>query len=454
MIRWLLRKELEKVETEVIVKTGLPTVMQLPEEDVRAGNDTWLDWFNHRHAMIGDYGGKCVVLGWVPYELDPGIKVPSYQSTAAFKQRYADKYIQTLNGALPGGEFWLKHPGKRKYDRVGFLPGGPGELFTGTGHDYYTRLNLWRGWGIEPKEGEWPLLRNHLRLLAGSEEESEDYIHCWLAHTYQHPDRKTGVGLVLRGDEGVSKGITGHAIRRSHRHHGFYITQPSHLVGKFNEHLRTCCFVFVDEMYWGYKQQDGEGVLRATITDGVMPVEVKFGAIEDAPNRIDVMVASNADWIVPAGPNSRRYAVFDVDNRYAKDRCDAGERRSYFNALGAEIDGGGVAAMMYDLMRRDLSKWDPEDIPKTKALIEQKQHSLKGWDKWYETILQEGILPRVNDSFDRWDGRPDCATAYALLKSAKTIRGLESETYSALKIYLFKLGVTPWRIPGTWPRRR
>jgi hypothetical protein len=96
-----------------------------------------------------------------------------------------------------------------------------------------------------------------------------------------------------------------------------------------------------------------------------------------------------------------------------------------------------------------LSRFDPENIPKTQALLEQKVHSLKGWDKWYEDILQEGILPRTIDKVDSWEGRPDCATTYALLKSAKAIRGLESETHIALKTYLFKLGVVPWRVPGT-----
>jgi hypothetical protein len=430
--------------TAVAAKTGLPAVIDVPEGQVNGALKASMDWLNHRYALILNYGGKCVVLNWVPSEVDRSVLIPSYQSIAAFKQGHADTYVPTVGGAMPIAEAWLRYNEKSKYDTVAFVPGGPSIIASGRGIDAYQSLNLWRGWGIEPKEGDWSKMREHVRVvLAGGNEESEEYILNWHAGGYQDPAGKRGVGVGFLGDEGGGKGIFGHGIRRTYGNHGFYITNPDHLVGKFNVHLRTCCFLFVDEAFWAHGQQ-GEGTLRSLITDGVMMSEIKGGSTDQVPNRIDVMFASNDKWIVPAGANARRWAVFNIDERYCKDRCSDEERRAYFTALGAEMDGGGLAAMMWDLMRRDLSKWDPEDVPKTEALIEQKRHSLKSWDRWYEDILQEGVLPRRDD----WDGRPDCATSHAMLQDAKKIRGLEHESYAALKKYLLGMGADiTWRVP-------
>jgi hypothetical protein len=71
---------------------------------------------------------------------------------------------------------------------------------------------------------------------------------------------------------------------------------------------------------------------------------------------------------------------------------------AYFDALNAELDGGGIEAMMYDLLRLDLGNWHPKQIYKTAALMEQKQRSLGGLDAWIETLLQRGSMPETCSS--------------------------------------------------------
>jgi hypothetical protein len=67
---------------------------------------------------------------------------------------------------------------------------------------------------------------------------------------------------------------------------------------------------------------------------------------------------------------------------------------AYFAALRAELDNGGIEAMLYDLLALDLGNWHPMQIYQTQALLEQKQHSLRGLDAWIEAMLQEGALPK------------------------------------------------------------
>ena len=104
------------------------------------------------------------------------------------------------------------------------------------------------------------------------------------------------------------------------------------------------------------------------------------------PNVLHIIMSSNNDWVVPAGHGSRRYAVYKVSSAHVGDF-------GYFNELNAELDKGGVEAMLWDLLRLDLGEWHPKEIYETSALVEQKQHSLRGLDAWIEVILQEGVLP-------------------------------------------------------------
>jgi hypothetical protein len=227
---------------------------------------------------------------------------------------------------------------------------------------------------------------------------------------------------------------------------GFYISQPSQLTGKFNKHLWTICFVFADEAFYA-GDKPHESILKSLVTEETLTVEPKGVDAFQVPNHLDLLMASNSQWVVPVGKHGRRFAVFETSDRYGKGNCPDAERRAYFSALFAEINAGGIEAMMYDLLQRPLDNFDVEAFPVTKALIKQKQLTLRGFDKAFEAWLQSGTLPRN----DKWSGRPDCATTDAMLEQIRKLRGCEYETDVALKDYFkehFPMIDCSWRTPG------
>jgi hypothetical protein len=56
--------------------------------------------------------------------------------------------------------------------------------------------------------------------------------------------------------------------------------------------------------------------------------------------------------------------------------------REYFRDLDHQMEKGGLAAMIYDLLKRDISTFDPHAVPTTKALVEQQVYSLDSLHKW------------------------------------------------------------------------
>jgi Bifunctional DNA primase/polymerase, N-terminal/Family of unknown function (DUF5906)/Primase C terminal 2 (PriCT-2) len=345
---------------------------------------------NERYFLIRNIGGKCLVGEMVRNAIGSG-QMLSLLSTDAFKTWWANRKVCVEDNrgnkkwnAL--GTAWLEHPQRRQYDGVDLVPNAPKELPNGY-------LNLWRGFGVEPKKGAWPLLWQHiLHVLADGDRKAAEYILNWMAWAVKHPGEPAEVASVLRGGKGSGKGVFANALGKCFGEHALHIFNQDHLTGKFNGHLRSCVFLYADEAYWAGDKK-AESVLKGLITERTLLIEQKGIDAVQWPNRLHVLMAANAEWVVPAGPDERRFAVFDVSNKYAQGAAPDSERRDYFNALFHEIDNGGVEAMLYDLMNRDLSNWHPRQIYETEGLRKQKQRSLSLLDQWFVELLQEGRLP-------------------------------------------------------------
>src|SRR5262249_40575560 len=148
--------------------------------------------------------------------------------------------------------------------------------------------------------------------------------------------------------------------------HGMHIASRDQLTGRFNAHLRDCVALFADEaVFPGDKR--GEGMLKAFITEPALTSEKKFENAVMSPNFLHIIMASNSDWVVPAGMEERRFAVFHV-NKPPTDFFN----REFWKNLNAELDDGGYAALLHDLLKCDISNFNPRDIPQTAALAEQK----------------------------------------------------------------------------------
>ncbi|USA39879.1 RepB family DNA primase [Pelagerythrobacter marinus] len=290
---------------------------------------------------------------------------------------------------VPVSKLWVSSPRRRVYTRGLTLdPGGD------SGRDAY---NLWRGFDIEPRPGDWSLMREHIRrVLARGNEAHASYILNWTAWSFQNPGSPPRVAPVFRCGEGIGKGMFASNLVRAFGHHGLHVTSMGQVSGRFNSHLRHCCMLFADEI--DAREGKGSGALRGLISERTIPCEGKHKDLVEVPNHIHLLMASNDKWVVPAGTDARRYAVFDVSGEQKGDKA-------YFDALATQMAEGGLAAMLHDLLEADLSSFHPEaDRPETDALSEQRAASLKGFDKVMLDLLSTGELPMLKSTSDRGGG--------------------------------------------------
>lgn len=388
---------------------------------------------NKKFAVIGNVGGKCLIMTTENSNVEDGLKVPLFQTFKTFNERYMHRNVvlkvRQDDGTYkeevkPLGSYWPKWSKRRTYEYLTLAPNGPQEL-PGKG------LNLWQGYNVHAAPGAWPLMQRHIcEVLAGGHRAAADYIIRWAAWTVQNPGKCAEVALVLRGGKGTGKGTFAHALRRLFGQHGLAVSHSKHLIGSFNAHLRLCLLLFADEAFWAGDKQ-GESTLKALITEDVFMIEQKGVDAMQWRNRLHLIMAANADWVVPASHDERRYAVFDVSNKYQRSKA-------YFTALYNEIHSdAALGAMLHDLQTMNLGDWHPREIVETSALRQQKVESMGELDAWFEKLLQDGHLPF------HYAGAPDQALGSAVMEHYQRGASRRGDLSSyALAKYLKRVGCT------------
>jgi hypothetical protein len=337
---------------------------------------------NDRYFVLSE-AGKVVIGEWrADNTFEIQREVLDRFTFADFRKLYLNQWIAIRHddGTIERknlAEWWLRHPRRRQYDGVVFDPSGK----TPKGY-----LNLWRGFGVDPAPGDWSLMREHiLRVICRGDPVRNEYFLNWMARMVQHPEEPGEVALVTRSDEeGTGKGILGRYICRMFGQHALHITHAPHLTGRFNDHLQDCVFLFADEAFFAGDKVHGD-ILKGLITEYELTIEGKYRAVVTARNRLHILIVSNRDWVVPASITARRFVITEALDTHRGDRA-------YFTNIVKQMDNGGLAAMLHDLLQRPIADFDFRAIPDTAELREQKALSLPSLDRWWLTVLDRGYL--------------------------------------------------------------
>ena len=200
-----------------------------------------------------------------------------------------------------------------------------------------------------------------------------------------------GVSLVLRGRQGTGKGKIFEWYGKLLGPHFVHVSQVSQLIGRFNGHLEGMLAVFADEAFWA-GDKAAEGALKALVTERESVVERKGIDAIRTTSYVRVLIASNNNWVVPAGFEERRFAVFDMSTKHMQDHA-------YFAAIDEQMKNGGLEALMHHLVHFDLKSVELRKIPRTTALREQQEETADGVTKWWKERLWQGALEPESD---RW----------------------------------------------------
>jgi hypothetical protein len=343
------------------------------------------------HFFVGDRDGE---IGIYRIENDASI---TFLQNDQFALLLANILVE-LNGTAPGSpgklvpvaKFWLSHSHRRTCRRIVFEPNSHVDPF-----DY----NLYRGYAVEPKSGfqkQRRLLRHILWIVCRRDKRKFKYLIQWLAWAVQNPHRHAEAVIVLKSEaEGCGKSTLGFVMLEIFGpSHGLLVDNKEQLLGNFNAHLETICFVLGEEVLWAGDPKTADA-FKSRVTSSLLPIEAKYRQQRLVPNRLHVMLTTNHVWAIAAGVNARRYFVCDVSDEVARDSA-------WFGPLYADLKNGGTAEFLHLLLNLKLGSWHPRDVPKTEELVEQQIMSAGTVEQWLLACSEvDGLAgaPQVPASF-------------------------------------------------------
>lgn len=269
-------------------------------------------------------------------------------------------------------------------------------------------LNLWVGQTINPVEGEWPLIHSLLReVLCGGRESEYQYLIKYIAHALQKAWEKPRVMIILLGGQGVGKGTLSRVLRKIWSATFLQVNRIDQIVGDFNGSLERAYTVFLDEALFVGDRKHSDA-LKSLVTEQTISVNEKHQPARQITSYHRFFSATNAEHFKATDRDDRRDFVLRVSEHRKGDH-------DFWNALNAEIDGGGVEACAHYLLNIDLSDFNVRAKPNTRELTEQKLQSLEKFPRWWFDCLSQGTITNFNNE---WPEFISSATLLSLFKEA------------------------------------
>lgn len=246
-------------------------------------------------------------------------------------------------------------------------------------------LNLWVGPTLIPQAGGWTLIRSFLLdVICDGDQTAFDYLIRYLAHSLRCPEDKPGVFIILIGGQGVGKGTLARILRKIWSATFLLLHRIEDVTGSFNAALERAFIVFLDEALF-VGDRKASDALKSLITEPIIQINEKYQPARQTRSFHRFFAATNAEHFKNTERDDRRDFVLRVSEAHKGDHA-------YWSALNAEIEQGGVAAMMDELLKMNLSGFNVRDKPSTQALMAQKLHSLTPIERWwYETLMAGAV---------------------------------------------------------------
>jgi hypothetical protein len=239
---------------------------------------------------------------------------------------------------------WIKWPSRATVRRVTYAPGEPQVTVHG-------EFNTWRGWAVQPEEGNIAPWVELLDYLFGDEDESREWFERWLAYPLQHPGVKLYTAAVLWGlVHGTGKSLVGYTMFSIYGSNATEIgDRDLHMA--YNEWAENKQFIMADEIVGGDAKRYTADRMKSMITQKQLRLNPKYVPSYTVPDCINYYFTSNHPDAFFLEDSDRRFFVHEV----------AGEPlpQAFYHGYAAWLKNGGAAALFAHLLQLDTSTWQP-----------------------------------------------------------------------------------------------
>jgi len=266
--------------------------------------------------------------------------------------------------------------------------------------DPETKVNLFGGLVLEPKEGNVKPMLDLVRFLTSRASDNADecdqimhWLLCWFAYPLQHLGAKLRNSVVMHGDEGAGKNFLFDTMVMIYGEYGATVGQDE-LEDKFNDWRSKKLFVVGDEVSSAQELVHNKNRLKALVTSPTVQINPKNLPRREEANHINIGFLSNEIKPLALDNSDRRYLVLFTPRAHD---------RAYYKELVAWRLNGGLQHWFHYLLHYDTSDYDPNaPAPMTEAkrdLIDLNRKTPERF--WIEWENQELGLPYWTCSVDQ-----------------------------------------------------
>lgn len=249
---------------------------------------------------------------------------------------------------------WVKWPQRRLAPRIEYQPGKPQSLEDGS-------YNLWKGWGVEPKEGDTkPFDELFAYLSSELTLEQRTWWLQWMAYPLQHPGVKLfSACLIYSHHHGTGKSVLGYTLGRIYGENYVEVTQEN-LHSAFNDWARCRQFILGDEITGSDRRSDADK-LKHLITRPKILVNQKFQPVYEIADTCNYLLTTNQPDAIFIEKTDRRNFIVEISGEPLSKAFYAVYDRFYKSDKGA-------AAVFHKLLNVNLAGFDPHAAaPQTEA---------------------------------------------------------------------------------------
>lgn len=393
-----------------IFSNGLDSKLAIPSMDIAAplGNtlDAALATLELRWSLVNMQGRFVALRNPSSNSAETSGALLMTMTKADFASYHSDRLIeQNDENPVNPAAIYFKY-GKR-YSGISFAP-PPNKVGD-------TTCNLYRGVNLEPKQGDFSLMMEFiLKTVCRDRKDLFDFVWLYLAHLVQHPGQKPGTSIVLRGKGGTGKSSFGLMLEKLSAPNCLSLADQEHVTGRFaGQHLSTAIMCICTEaLFAGDPSINGK--IKNLITSPTSLVEPKGFPAFEMPSCTRFYFDSNGDRVVPIDGNGpeRRYLVMEINDDHQEDQ-------KYFKRFYDDLNGEGMAVLMWE-----LQQYDPEadgmswgmlrTAPETAERRQMRWHSMRRVERSLIQIFGDGEFNIRNENGKSYRYKLDTGKAFRL----------------------------------------
>lgn len=360
------------------------------ETDVVYSNENYLEFFNSFCAYdskTGKYWLNFREGGWTLTSEKAAYSITSHLNYNEVDGQ--DKSGKDKIKVIPAFKKWLSSP-KKRYIR---------ELVFVNRKEAFNEINLFKGFKFEQTEGDCSFFTDFvMRILCKNDKYKYDFIMNFLAGTFQF--NKIPHYLILKGGEGTGKSFFAKIIQTLlTTEHCLKAVSIDDVTRKFNVHQANKLFCYLEEAFFGGNQETNDK-LKSIITNDVINIEIKGGAVFQMPTFCNYMVTTNHDIPTKISKDDRRAVIFEVSEEYKNNN-------NYFASFQKWLENGGYNNLMHLFLNYKFEQkhWDFNYTVEKK---EAKEFSMDSTEKFWLDLLQNNL------TYSHYEDYEESATQYHL----------------------------------------